>query len=456
MSGLVNDSLAYGMVLTLLVGASLFLCKRMSGRRITAERAFWGIWIFLILSAETATNFDFFNYPYAIEPDTRRYTLEVFLVAALGFVSSTMLLSIGAKRTTFVANSGVLEDWARLTERRKLTLSAAFFVIGAIQFIVNYSAYGNLLELRLASLEGAHAGLQAYIYFFYVAHAYLLLLGYLDGKSERFSRASVYMTLAGLILHSLSTGARINIIVAPLFYIVPYMLCLDVDRNVARRRYFRARKYFVKMLMCGFVIFSLAGLLRAFAVDISSVTTIDGFANKVVFAVPKYISDTYVSISVHARHALAAEPQLGRFTFDAGFRLLDQVGITEPLDPNLFGHHFYRDTPDPWAWTQVNAIPRLLADFGESLYLVALFLLVFLSQWLSLAAPKSGFLGNAIAAMAVICSLYTILGAMWLSAFTIIIISCCAGLRWAFVRGRRYLISASLGEGSVSHESGSR
>jgi hypothetical protein len=111
------------------------------------------------------------------------------------------------------------------------------------------------------------------------------------------------------------------------------------------------------------------------------------------------------------------------------------------IDPNIFGHLFYRETPEPWAWTQTNVIPRLIADYGKYFYLVVYFFVAFISQWLTIMMVERGFIRHSIATMAVICSLYTIQAAMWFSAFTTIILFFCVLLDISFFRSTKVNMS---------------
>lgn len=426
MDALLESHSLYLLLVTAEIGFSVLVCKAINSQRITAERAFWGAWGFLIVSAEIVTNFDFFEYPYSIDIATRRYTIEFFLACTIGFVAATIMATI---------NSGVKKSQAKpyllyercndLRGKMRTTIPLVFFLIGIVEFLNVFIMYGNLLVLREAALEDMPDGFQAYLYIFYFAQAYLLLLGYKDGGAGKISKGPLYLTVAGLIFHNLSIGGRINIVVAPLFYVVSYMLRLDRNTLIDKKQYFISRRYFIRFLAIGFVLFSLIGLLRTLHVDFSSVFTIDGFLGKVVFSVPKYISDAYVSISIHSSHALSNEPQLGKFTFDAFHRLFLKINLTEPVVPDIFGHLLYQDTPDPWAWTQTNVIPRLVADFGQSLYLLAAFLIAFGSQFVSIAFSGRGFLKHSVASMAIICCIYSIQAAMWFSAFTAVVLICC-------------------------------
>lgn len=405
---------------------SLFICKKLNSQRITAERAFWGIWIFLVVSAEIVTNFDFFEYPYPIDTITRIYTLQLFLASAIGFILATFFVFISKKKIrTKMDISEILDNWKALTDKRKLYISIVFFAVGIAEFLINYIRYGNLLDLRLGSIEETHIGFQGYTYFFYFAHSFLLLLGYIDGNLRKISKIPVFLAIAGLIFHNLSVGGRINIVLGPLFYIISYMLCFNTNLKDDREEYYRARRYFLIFIGYFFIIFSIIGLLRSWVVDFSSISTVEGFFNKVFFAVPKYISDAYVSISVHAGHALSVEPQFGKFTFDALYRILDKIDVVETIKPDLFGHILYRHTPAPWAWTQTNVIPRLIADFGEFFWVMVSFFIAFFTQWISIYLSKRDFIKHSVVTMVVICTIYTIQAAMWFSAFTVIILFFC-------------------------------
>jgi oligosaccharide repeat unit polymerase len=444
MDTLIEDVTLYRITIALVILFSLVVCRALNSQRITAERAFWGVWIFLVVSAETVTSFDFFEYPYAIDVVTRQYTLELFLTSAIAFISASLVVALKNKRLRVEKSAtSIAQNWRKLTERRKLIISIAFFVIGTTELVlvIKEGRYANLLDLRLASLEDVHTGFRIFLYIFYLAHAYILLLGYIDGNLNRISIIPVILVVASLVVHNLSTGSRINIIVAPLFYITSYMLSINTRQKNGQTAYKYARRKFVIAMAYGFLFFSFIGLIRTAVIDFTSIASIEGFINKVVFVVPKYITDAYVSISVHAGHALTAGPQYGKFTFDAIYRLLVQLNMVERIDPNIFGHLFYRETPEPWAWTQTNVIPRLIADYGKYFYLVVYFFVAFISQWLTIMMVERGFIRHSIATMAVICSLYTIQAAMWFSAFTTIILFFCVLLDISFFRSTKVNMS---------------
>lgn len=422
---MVENLTSYRIIIAFIALFSLFICKKLNPQRITAERAFWGAWIFLVVSAEIVTNFDFFNYPYPIDITTRMYTLQLFLASAIGFILATFFVSISRKIRTRIDISKIQDDWRKLTDKRKVIISLVFFIVGITEFLINYIKYGNLLDLRLGSIEETHIGFQGYTYFFYLAQSFLILSGYIDGNLRKISKIPVLLTIIGLIFHNLSVGGRINIVVAPLIYIVSYMLCFNTSLKKERQEYYRARRYFLIYLGCIFVLFSIVGLLRTIVVDFSSISTLEGFLNNVVFAVPKYISDAYVSISVHAGHALSVEPQFGKFTFDALYRILNQIGVVETIEPDLFGHALYRNTSAPWAWTQTNVIPRLVADFGDFYWVIVYFFIAFFIQFASIYLVKRDFIKHSIVTMTIICTIYTIQAAMWFSAFTVIILFFC-------------------------------
>ena len=426
MDALVENLAVYRITIAFIALFSLFICKRLNPQRITAERAFWGIWIFLVVSAEIVTNFDFFEYPYPINATIRIYTLQLFLASAIGFISATFFVSISKKKIrTRIDIREIQDGWRNLTDKRKFIISIVFFIVGITEFLINYIRYGNLLDLRLGSIEETHIGFQGYTYFFYFAHSFLLLFGYIDGNLRKISKIPVLLTIAGLIFHNLSVGGRINIVVAPLFYMISYMLCFNTNLKDDREEYYRARRYFLIFIGYFFIIFSIIGLLRSWVVDFSSISTVEGFFNKVFFAVPKYISDAYVSISVHAGHALSVEPQFGKFTFDALYRILDKIDVVEPIKLDLFGHNLYRHTPYPWAWTQTNVIPRLIADFGEFFWVIVYFFIAFFTQFVSIYLSKRDFIKHSIVTMTIICTIYTIQAAMWFSSFTVIILFFC-------------------------------
>jgi len=447
MDELIENHTAYLITLSLVVLFSLFVCGKLNSQRITAERAFWAVWIFLVGSAELVTSFDIFEYPYSINIATRWYTLQFFLTNTCAYTLATLVHRLLYK--TRRAKNWEKENirWRNLTDKRKLSIAVLFLAIGVIEFAMSYAQHGNLLDVRLASLEDTHSGFQLYIYIFYVASAYLVVLGYIDGTQNKISKVPALLTVLGLIFHNLSVGGRINIVLAPLFYMTSYLLYINSSRVYDRAVYYRAGRYFMVKMLYIFAFFSLMGLLRSFVVDFSSVITPEGFLNKVVFVVPKYISDAYVSIAIHAKHALEAGTQLGKFTFDGFYRIMLHFDLVKPVITNeIFGHALYRNTSDPWAWTQTNVIPRLISDFGEDLYVFVYFWVAFLMQWLSIAMAGKDIIRHSIATMSIVCTLYTIQGAMWFSSFTFIILFFCVFLNKVLLKNIKKNIGKELGE----------
>ncbi len=421
MTDLLDSLLAFNLVIGAIAAVSLVVCGSLCRQWLTAERAFWGAWLFLIGSTEVVTSIDALDYPYLITADIRRYTVQYLAASAAGFILTSILLRRHLERVGTDQAWFDPADWDFLSERWRLRLSLLFFAAGAVEFSTNYSRYDNLLDLRVSSISGMSADYQVYTYLFYFAYAYLLLSGFIDGNRAARPRASVYLAMLGLVFHNLSVGGRINTVVAPLMYFTSYLLCMARQVGDALQRG-EALRHFSKVLLAFFGLFALLGRLRTASVDVTAMLSGKGIL-KFVFAVPTYISDAYLSIGVHAGHALQAAPLYGKQTFDAAYRLLMPLGWVDPMPANLFGHQFYQDSPDPWGWTQTNVIPRLLVDFGPDYFMLAAFLIAAAMQWCTVALPRRGFVQHTVAALAVVCTLYTLQAAMWFSAFTAIILT---------------------------------
>lgn len=421
---MVGDLLEFAFLAFLLISTSLFYCGALSGRRITAERAFWLGWVFMMLSAETVSSFEFFEYPYPVDVVTRSYSLEVIMASAAGFMAATTLAASSRATLRAMLPQAAGTRAAFFRERTRYLTSSFFFLMGLVEFATVITTYGNLLDVRLAALVETHADFQLYLYLFYVCSGYILMLGCVDAaRGGGGSKMPAYIAIAGLALHGLSIGGRINVLLGPLFYVVPYLLYLDYFSLGNSKPYRRARVELARLMVVVVIAFSLIAMMRSYNTDFSQLATIEGILQKVIFSVPKYVSDSYVSISTHANHALQGNPPFGQFTFDAIYRLLLRLGFVSESDPNLFGHLYYRNTPAPWAWTQVNFIPRMIADFGEGTYLIAVFCVMLAAQWISLTLPGKSPYGHSVASLAIICNLYSIQASMWFSAWTVIVLA---------------------------------
>lgn len=400
---------------------SMELNYRITKSKIRADQAFWLAWVFLIWSAETVTAFPYFEYyhRYPVQPETRELTLLTFIAAAIGFSLGSILYS-RAKGAT--PNIRLEQKIVSFANKWQLWVAVAIFIVGLIEFSLNRSRFSNLLDLRHAALEGEVTTSRFYTQFFLFSQAFIMLIGFTDGFKGKVSRVAMALSIAGLILHNLSVGGRIAIIVGPLLYIIPFILRASTLENWDSKIKSQVRRISILLVVAVMVLFSVIQLLRSYYFDTESIMTIDGFLTSILFAIPMYVSDTFISISTHASHARNSDMPMGYFTFDAFYRLLGSSLPFNFQDGNVvFGHAYYRDTPDPWAWTQTNLIPRLISDFG-SFFWLALVPISAVVQWLSLYKMRISFLNITIRSLMIFSSAYTILAASWFTALNVYII----------------------------------
>ncbi|MFM2280441.1 MAG: hypothetical protein RLZZ444_2672 [Pseudomonadota bacterium] len=413
-----NHQIAFLIIATTIALFSMRLNFALTGLKLSADRAFWYTWLFLVWSAELVTTIPFFDLynQYPIDPTTRKLVLIVFMTAAIGFLIGSILYrqAQGGVGNLPLEGSGV-----SLARRWQRVIASAIFVFGAYEFASNRSRFSDLLDLRLAAVSGDLLYSPVSVQFFYFAQAFILFLGFSDGLSGRVSRHLVTMSVGGLILHNLSLGGRINVVVAPALYLIALIISAsqrpDWSFNT-RSEIRRTVRTFVISIMFAF---TAIGLLRSQSMRDSLISDPYSFLFNSIFAIPMYVSDTYISISVHSMHAMEALVPFGYFTFDAFYRLASLLVPSTSLDVgDVFGHGYYRDTAAPWAWTQTNMIPRLIADFGSNFWL-AIAPIAIIAQWMSLYRFRMRYFGIAVRSMMVLCSAYSILGLFWFSAFTV-------------------------------------
>lgn len=416
-----QSPIAFLGIATAIAFASMHLNYRFSKVRFRADQAFWGAWLFLIWSAETLTAFPFFEYYYSypVVPEIRSLTLTTFVAAAAGFFIGSVLTSKRRKQFSHSISEVAIPLFA---QRWQGLVSAAIFAVGFFELSVSSADYTNLLDLRLAAVDGQLTTSTFYTQFFYFSQAFIMLVGFSDGYFARISRVTVGLCIGGLVLHNLSVGGRINIIVAPALYFIPFLIVATQRADWSQTLKWKVRRFVFLVALVVLALFSAIAFFRSYTSDISTITSAEGFLSKVVFAIPAYVSDTYISIAVHVSHAKVAGMPFGYYTFDAYYRLFEPVLALELPDKNtVFGHAYYRDTPAPWAWTQTNLIPRLISDFGDFFWL-ALTMISALVQWLSLNASRLTFLSTVVRALMIFSSAYTILSASWFTAMNVYIL----------------------------------
>ena len=401
--------------------ASMGVNYRITREKIRADQAFWLAWLFLIWSAEIVTAFPSFEYHfrYPVQPETRNLTIVTFIAAAVGFLIGSVL-HLKAREESKARLAVALTS--SLPKRWMLWAALGIFIVGLFEFRFNEAKFSSLLELRVAAVEGELATGTFYTQFFYFAQAWVMLLGFSDGAVAKVSRVAVALSIGGLVLHNLSIGGRINVIVAPALYLIPFILMARQRKDwdgVVRARVIR---FVISLGVVIALAFPLISLFRTNAVDLTRVATFGGFFKTVIFSLPMYVSETFISISVHAHHARTSDVPFGYYTFDAFYRLFGSDFSSNIQGAgSVFGHDRYRATPAPWAWTQTNMIPRLIADFG-SLFWLALIPISALVQWLSLHRTRVGFLSVVIRSLMIFSSAYTILSAPRFTAFNVYIL----------------------------------
>ena len=352
-------------------------------------------------------------------PDTRALVLVTFFAAVVGFFIGSLAYS---RARGACKNTGGEKRIAKFTQLVQLPVSSVIFIVGLYEYLTNRNKFATLLDLRLEAVSGDLGISAVSLNFFYFAQAFVLLLGFSDGLRGRVSRVSVAMALGGLIFHNLSVGGRINLVVAPVLYIIPSLIMASQRPDwikVGKPAYRRIALLGMVVVIGGF---AMIQLLRSAVLDFSKVSSPVDFLVNVVFAIPMYVSDTLISVTIHSSFARDADMPFGYFTFDAFYRLFSSNLHLNLPDPNtVFGHKYFRDTPNPWAWTQTNMIPRLISDFG-SLYWLAMVPISAIAQWLSLYRFKINFFGVALRSLIIFSSAYSILGIPWFTAFNVYVL----------------------------------
>lgn len=406
---------------TLLGMFSMRVNTGLTRTKISSDRAFWYSWLFMIWSAEIVTTVQIFKTynQWEVTPDTRALALVTFLAAAIGFFIGSLAYS----RSHGVRQNPADENKiAKFTQRVKLPVSLVIFIIGLYEYVTNQNKFATLLELRLEAVSGDLEISPVSLNFFYFAYAFVLLLGFADGLRGRASRIPVAMAIGGLIFHNLSIGGRINLVVAPALYMLPRLIMASQrpDWIKVGKPAFRRFALFVTVVII--VAFPMIQLFRSEVLDFSKVSSPVDFLVNVVFAMPMYVSDPFLSVTVHSSFAREAHMPLGYFTFDAFYRLFSlylQLNLPEPN--TVFGHAYFRNTAAPWAWTQTNMIPRLISDFG-SLYWLAMIPIAAIAQWLSLCRFRIIYLEVALRSLILFSSAYSILGIPWFTAFNVYVL----------------------------------
>lgn len=409
----------------LLLTSFISICSLVSNRFITnrnlrADSAFWYSWLLLIWSSEIVTSFPIFGiyYYYEITEETRLLTLVTFISSALGFFLGSMLYANYRGGSTELLLEG---SFLKLTMHTKTWTSLLIFFVGLIEYTTNLNRYIGLRELRIAFIEGEFENSPFYTQFFLFTHAFIILLGYTDGIRGKTGKFHALLSIGGLIVHGLAVGGRINMVVAPLLYFISFYMRAQqrADWNLVISR--RARQTMTFSIVSILVGFFVVQLFRSGTQNTIDSIDMNAIVN-IIFALPMYISDTFISIDVHASHAWLTNVPLGYFTFDGFYRLFGGMLSIEKPDTNIvFGHIYYRNTADPWAWTQTNMIPRLISDFG-SLYWLAIIPISLIAQWLSIYRIRVSYIGNVINSLMIISSAYTILSAPWFTSLNIYIL----------------------------------
>lgn len=400
---------------TFIAVLSMKLNYALTKQKISADRAFWFSWLFLIWSAEIVTSFPFFEYyyQYPIDSETRRLTLITFASAAAGFFvgSAAYRSSPGTSGSLKLEGKLVL-----LSQKSKGWISPAIFLFGIYGYTSNRSQFANLLDLRVAAVTGEIGVSTAMLQGSYFAMAFLMLLGFSDGYRGRMSMFAAGLCVVGLIFFNLSVGGRINIVVAPVLYLIPLAISARQRPHWLQETKKKVQRLLLFSTTAILVLFTAAQILRSSFLDSSIWSDPWTLILTTLFAIPMYVSDTFISIGVHTHHARESGAPFGYFTFDALYRAFGSFMNISVLNGNtIFGHEYYRDTPAPWAWTQANMIPRLVSDFG-TLFWIGLLPVVALAQFLSLYRFRISFLGIVIRSLMLFSSAYSILAIYWMSA----------------------------------------
>lgn len=418
---MVSGQIPFLILATSVALVSLRLNYAFTKIRFSADRAFWYAWLFLIWSAEFVTTVPYFaEYnQYKITPEIRSLTVATFFAAGVGFLIGSAIYGRARSYSFSLSHESAIVEFAG---RWQNLITALIFLVGFVEFVSNWSRFTDLLDLRLAAVSGDVTTATVSTQFFYFAQAFVLLVGFADGYKGKISLAAVIMSVGGLILHNLAVGGRINIVVAPLLYLISFAISANQRPHWPTSSRFKFKRLVFNSSIVIIFLFSFIRVLRtSYSNTETDIDPVGLFLNA-LFAIPMYVSDTFISVSIHSTYALKSGTPFGYFTFDAFYRLFEPVLSFSIQDQNeVFGHAYYRDSSAVWAWTQTNMIPRLIADFG-SLFWLALIGICAISQWLSLYRIKLSFFGSAVHSIMIFSSAYSILNVFWFSAFNVYIL----------------------------------
>jgi hypothetical protein len=421
---LLDNPVIFLFVATGIAAVSYTINSFLVGTKLTSDKVFWVVWLILIWSAEVVSNSSLIYYPFPVTPVIRSLVLLMFTWIGLGFLLGS-LLAVGCKNVNYSFSAD--RKISQFIDLYKNRFAIFILFVGIAEFSFNFLRSGNLFDLRADAFESGFQIPQALLQLSYFAFAFLVFLGIADGKRGKMSLPAAMTLFLGLTFHNLAVGGRINVVLAPILYVVP--LILSAQANPTWRSGFRSDilRFLSVLLIVIMTGFSLIGVARSFLGRNLGLKFGDIFWD-VVFSFPRYISDTLVAVEIHVSYAKMSDVPFGYFTFDAVYRVFDRMlGIDRAQYSNAFGHEYFRADGMsfvPWGWTQTNLIPRLIADFGSG-FLFAVFALGVVVQFLSIYTFRVAFVGIALRSLMVFGSAYSILGLVWFSAFNSYVIFYC-------------------------------
>jgi oligosaccharide repeat unit polymerase len=382
-------------VVIVCIGFCFFLTRTM----ITAETYFWFAWALVIIGGELRSLDDnSYYHDYLFDDASKALVLEAFIGSAIGYITASFCYFVAKRRKSFVGCKRVPRiPWI---DHKLKRIAYLFLVLGLFEFALNYIYRGGLASIRAASINTVDERYWVMSYIFSFSYPIMVYLGIKDAENNEINWGCLVPLWLGLVLHGLSIGGRINIVVGLLFYISSLFLYRNrVNRRVSRNRSYILIKIIVSVLLAS-VLFSLLGVLRSS--DNISEAVSERSANPAALLL--YISDSLVSTSTHAREAQLGELQWGKVLFDGPYRILLKLGVVQQIPDNLWGHSYYQDYPPrPYGWCPVNAIPKMISDFGVEYFAIGFIFVSFVAQYISLVSCGRTLFAHTLGVLSLVC-----------------------------------------------------
>jgi hypothetical protein len=403
--------------------AGIFISFALTKKLATAEFFFGVTWIFVLISAEISNTGLLYQYKWYHTDFGLKLIFYTLLASSLGFVMASLVMSLDKYKMNRLheINFKIFDSTFVIKNIRKIRI--VILVLGTISFFLSYYAHGNsIYSIRVETLEESSSLYRIFNYLLYSSFPVLILLGLYDGSRGRINYGNYLFVWSGLVLHGLAIGARINILVGAVVYILGYLT--NSNSKFLLRDTF---KLFGKVVVIALFVFGFIGLVRAPIPLSERIKSRDILNQYGLFSLISYVSDSVVATGPHSRMALSYEPQGGKFLFDGFYRMMRKFDLVDPLPDDIFGHQYFRRTEQdgPLGWSQTNSIPKMVADFGLTFFPFGFFIVSFVAQILSLKAKSSDLFFKLISTWFVLCSIYSVQASMWFSAQSMVVFFIC-------------------------------